>query len=178
MNECYNNKQLILSVYDCGSKNIQTTKDYWKGEYILQTEKKQFSRAYSFNKAVEGTNCDNIFLCDADMTLPKDFIEQFSENVAQNTIWFPICYSLHENKPRKINGEENGWWRDCGYGMVGCKRNDYWILGGLNESFKEWGGEDNAFYDAVEKMKMRRVRKNSIGLFHNWHPHQWQEKYD
>lgn len=170
LNDCNNKEQLELSIYDCGSTDIDSlyeiVRTYWKGRLVYYKEDRPFERSYSFNRAVEQSSYDYIFLCDADITIPVDFINQYYYNVYPDKCWFPICFSLARDKDRIIS-EENGWWRETGYGMVGLSKKNFLEVKGLNEDYKKWGGEDNDFYNRIPFIK---VRNKCIGLFHNWHP--------
>lgn len=170
LNNCIGKENLELSIFDCGSSDVpsllETIREYWKGKLVYRREERNFERSYSFNRAVEQSSYYYIFLCDADMSLPEDFIFQYDKNVNSFTCWFPICFSLAKGKKREVN-EDNGWWRESGFGMVGISKEQFLRLGGLNENFKTWGGEDNDFYNRIDIIK---IRKRCYGLFHNWHP--------
>jgi len=144
MNKCTNNDKLCLSVFDCDSEDNlnleETIKSNWHGKLFFSKEKVNFSRAYTFNKAINQSVSEYIFICDADITLPIDFVEQFNNNVDKNKTWFPICFSLVKGRPRIIDEELNGWWRINGFGMVGIYKEKFYNIGFLNENFKNWGG--------------------------------------
>jgi len=148
---CIDNEKIELSVFDCCSDDVNNIydiiKENWSGVLCFKQENIEFSRSYCFNRAVENSKTDYVFLCDADMILPKNFVEQFFSNVSMEKTWFPVCFSLL--KGRKFSNDEtnDGWWRDAGYGMVGISKKTYMSLGGLNENFSVWGGEDNDFYN-------------------------------
>ncbi|MDD5650285.1 MAG: glycosyltransferase [Candidatus Nanoarchaeia archaeon] len=169
MNKCKSNDMLELSVFDCGSDDIEDLKStimmYWKGELAFKQQQISFSRSFTFNNAVKNSKYDYVFLCDSDMFLPEDFVEQFFKNVSKEKTWFPICFSLLKNRPFEVN-ENNGWWREFGFGMVGIFKDNFIKTGMLNECFTSWGGEDNDLYDKVGTIK---IREKCFGLFHCWH---------
>lgn len=169
MKECIDKDRLSLSIFDCGSNDINNLKieieKNWTGKLYFCSEDLTFTRSYSFNRAVKQSNANYVFLCDVDMTLPINFIKLFEDNVSNSSVWFPICFSLARGKERKID-VNNGWWRDSGFGMVGIKKSLYIEMNGLNEEFIKWGGEDNDFYN---RTKVLKNRNKCIGLFHNWH---------
>jgi glycosyltransferase involved in cell wall biosynthesis len=169
MNKCKLKENLELSIFDCCSDDVDNIKEKilenWKGILFFKQENVAFTRSYTFNKAVENSNSEFIFLCDADMYLPEDFVEQFYKNVSQDKTWFPICFSLLKNKPL-IENESNGWWREYGFGMVAITKKVFYESGCLNNVFSEWGGEDNDLY---ERVKTKKIREKCFGLFHCWH---------
>jgi len=89
--------------------------------------------------------------------------------------FFPICYSLHKEKPREIYGSNrevelyNGWWREEGWGLYAIHHCDFEMVGGMWDN-KTWGGEDNEFYGKCINRNMQIVRYKMVGLFHLWHP--------
>ncbi len=167
------NKELIdLSIYDCGSEDVadieKEIKNLWGGSLVYKGDNIAFYKTLSVNRAVKQSLSDFIFLCDADMTLPPDFTDQYWANVDTEACWFPICYSLHKDKPQVISNE-NGWWRATGTGMVGMSKHNFLTVGGLDEKFKTWGGEDDDLLNRCKLKNFKINRANCIGLFHNWH---------
>jgi glycosyltransferase involved in cell wall biosynthesis len=171
MNNCIDNDMLSLSIFDCGSTDIidleNVIKQNWKGNLYFSKEDRKFSRSYAFNRAIEQCRTNYVFICDADISIPIDFVRKFRENVDICKTWFPICFSLLRGKEKIIDEDNNGWWREKGFGMVGIHKSTFNNSGNLNENFIKWGGEDNDLYNRVNGIK---IRENCIGLFHNWHP--------
>jgi glycosyltransferase involved in cell wall biosynthesis len=170
MNKCDDKHLLELSVCDCNTTDVldlyKIIRRHWLGKLKFKQSSKAFSRAFSMNRAVENSTKKYVFICDADMSLPKDFILQYNKNVEKNKVWFPVCYSLLKNEKLVIS-ESNGWWRYNGFGMVGIYKKYYIKCGGINEKFVSWGGEDNDLYNRIPERN--RVRSNCFGLYHNWH---------
>lgn len=166
-------KELIdLSIYDCGSDDVPhlevEIKKLWGGSLTYIVNDIKFSRTLSFNRAVKQSPSNFIFLCDADMTLPIDFINQYWANVSTEACWFPICFSLYKDKLSEIK-KENGWWRTTGTGMVGISKDNFLSIGGLDEKYKTWGGEDDDLFNRCKLKNFKINRANCLGLFHNWH---------
>lgn len=157
MNMCVGKEGLWLSVFECGGHSAGEIHRRWSGGFIYGHSGGFFSRAYTLNRAISQSKhrSDLVFICDADMSLPVDFVEQFHENVSAARSWFPVCYSQTKR--------EGGWWRNGGFGMVGIHRGNF---PGFNETFKTWGGEDNDLYDRV---KTTKIRKRCRGLVHRYH---------
>jgi len=173
MNEVYGKENIELSLFDFGSTDIdnfnKTIKSKWSGKLVLSIEEKPFHKTYGLNKVAEQVTSDKLFFCDADMTLPKTFVEDFEARVKPGQAWFPVCFSLYENKP-KIITKENGWWRVAGFGMAGVYKKDFFNVGAHNIKFRWWGGEDEELYKRLLKKGFKIVRDQYSGLFHNWHP--------
>lgn len=172
MNKCEDSSRLALSVYDCGSTDIEDLRSkiekLWKGTLIFRCEKRRFSRSYAFNQAIYQAPSNKVFRCDADMSLPHNFVKLFDRYVTEYSVWFPICFSLYKNKPLEIK-EGNGWWRGEGHGMVGIWKENFELLGGFNEKFKQWGQEDDDLFVRAH-LHFKVFRDKCYGLFHHWHP--------
>lgn len=173
MNECEQKESLALSIFDCNTDDVENLekeiRKCWGGELIFKSEAIEFTRTYTLNKAVEAAATEKIFVCDADMTLPVNFIKQYNENVNGNTVWFPVCFSLYAFMPKEIKVNETGWWRHSGRGMMGLLKNNFIKIGQYNLDYKEWGREDDDFFARTKKANFKIVRDQCKGLFHNWH---------
>lgn len=171
LSSCKKNDFLELSIVDCHSDDVAGLSDLirkkWNGKIKYTNSSKPFTRSSSLNDAVKQTINDLLFLCDADMLLPHDFVLQFLRNVDQNKIWFPICFNLND-RAKPIIDKQNGVWRPTGHGMVGITKFDYIRVGGLDEIFNKWGGEDNEFFQRCSR-NSKIVRERCKGLFHVWH---------
>jgi len=169
LKRCAARKSIALSVYDCHSDDVPNLevaiRKEWRGVLHYQNSPNQFTRSSAFNGAVRQCEEEYLFLCDADMTLPPDFVSQFTNNVNKNQIWFPICFNLKVNRPMIIH-KSNGKWRGRGFGILGIHRNKFEDTGSLPESFTSWGGEDTFFYTQCRGVI---IRERCKGLFHNWH---------
>lgn len=174
LNKCVFKDRIILSVYDCGSDDIDNLEDEirkrWKGELVFTTEQVPFSKTYALNKAIKQSPTDRIFCCDADMTLPKMLVLMYDACVGPGVTWFPIYFSLYKDKPRRIS-PTNGWWRNEGFGLMGVLRPDMEIIGGFDESFTKWGDEDTEIAERTLSNGLKMFRYNCWGLYHNWHPY-------
>jgi len=174
LNKCYFKNRIILSIFDCGSTDVDdlesTIRESWKGELVFNSEERDFSKTYSLNKAIDQAPIDRIFCCDADMTLPKDLVVKYDTCVGKGVVWFPIYFSLYKNKPQKIL-KSHGWWRTEGFGLMGVLKPDMKIIGGFDEKFSTWGNEDTEIAQRSIDRGMRFIRYNCWGLYHNWHPY-------
>ncbi len=148
-----------------------------------------FNRSFGLNRsaaASTGEPEDIIFFVDADMWLPADFVATLNQYIVPGQCYFPICYSLYENKPREIFDDEpplsktwvprraNGWWREEGWGNCGFTRADFADVGPWDEAIgKTYGKEDNDMARRANE-KLVRHRLRCPGLYHLWHaPTPW-----
>lgn len=163
-----------LSVVDCSSDDIdnleQAIKKNWNGPLHFSVLNIPFMRSHSFNKAVEQSITDIVFLCDADMTVPPDIVKLCNNYTGKKISWFPIVYNLFKNKPPVI-AEGNGEWLVFrGKGMMACEKKDFIEAGKLSEAFTTWGGEDDEFWERLLQKHFIIIRNKQPGLLHHWHP--------
>jgi glycosyltransferase involved in cell wall biosynthesis len=166
-------KKLIeLSVFDCASDdifNLETEiRKKWKGKLVFNRQKVRFSRSFAFNKAVVQCNNSLVFICDADMSLPKNLVKQCNLFVISKNVWFPICYNL--NKGYRFGSKKiKGQWYPVGKGMFGSRKSDFINIGMYNESIIEWGGEDWELWFRFYQNGFYPYRNKQKGLYHHYH---------
>ena len=157
-----------LSVFDCGSddrENLeQDIRNKWKGKLKFISQKIKFTRAFSFNQAVEQSSSDIIFICDADMCVPENIVSVCNHFTSSNLVWYPIVFY----KPKDEN-EKGHWMQYGGKGMLACHKTEFLKVGKLNENFVEWGREDDELWERFMKNGYRIIRNRQNGLIHNWH---------
>ena len=162
-------KQLIeLSVFDCGSddiKDLETEiKNNWNGKLKFTSQHIKFTRAFSFNQAVKQCTSDIIFICDADMNIPKDIVSICNHFTSEKLVWYPIVFYKSKNE------NENGHWMQYGgKGMLACYKSEFEKVGKLDETFTEWGREDDELWERFMKKGYHIIRNRQKGLIHNWH---------
>lgn len=170
---CAKHQHLItLSVFDCQSTDVANLeneiKKIWKGKLIFNSENIKFTRSYTFNKAVSQSQTDIVFICDADLSLPKNIVESVNFYTTKNRVWYPIFFFLFNNKPPVI-AKQNGEWEQYGSkGMLSCLKQDWQAIGGLNETYTSWGNEDTDLWERFHKKGFTIVR-NRAKILHHWH---------
>lgn len=102
---------------------------------------------------------------DADVTVPRDFIDQVCTFVGYRRAWLPICKDLAI--PRQ--GCDRDGWRVHGYGLLGVTKRDFWWAGGWDE-WECWGGEDDVMRAKLEINSCKLLRGRLVGLNHQDHP--------
>jgi glycosyltransferase involved in cell wall biosynthesis len=113
INQANHSHLIEISLFDCGSNDIENLKQAvekkWQGKLVYFSEKVAFSRAYSFNKAVLQSSNHIIFICDADLWLPKNIVKYCNFYASSKRVWYPIFFFLFKNKTAVIS-KENGVW--------------------------------------------------------------------
>lgn len=144
-----------------------------------------FNRSQGLNRAASLARGDKLFFIDVDMLVPRLFLHMLDANVQDGQCWFPICYSLHKDKPAEVKdssrhaSKANGWWRTEGAGMCGFMKKDFEAIGRWDEKIGEtYGKEDNEICRRAAD-KLTRIRERCPGLFHVWHPttRDYRERY-
>jgi len=172
--QCQHAELIELSVFDCGSTDIpnlqQRIQEVYKGKLIFRSEPIPFTRAKSFNEAVSQASNELIFICDADFSLPFNLVQLCSNYTQVNTCWFPIVFYLYKNKAPFYHASHGEWMLWGGKGILACYKKAFTQLGGLDEKFITWGGEDEEFYMRCYAAKMKVIRSKENQLLHHWHP--------
>ncbi|MBC7425667.1 MAG: hypothetical protein H7321_03940 [Bacteroidia bacterium] len=155
-----------LCVFDCGSDDmpdlVVEIRKIWKGSLIFQSVPGVFSRSHTFNKAVELSTNDIIFICDADISLPADIVKRINKNVTDKAAWFPIINSIEKD------GTEKPF--RSGAGIFASLKESFVKAGLYDESFKTWGHEDWLLYFEFYKNDIAALRTFEPGIKHHWHP--------
>ena len=163
-----------LSVFDCQSDDMPNFENeirkIWKGKLIFKSENIPFTRSSALNKAVRQSKNEILFICDADFSFPNDLIIKCNKFTLGKLVWFPIVFYLYKNKPHVYDKSHGEWMQWGGKGIVSCKRKYFDKIGGLDESFKKWGQEDDDFWMKFYKAGNYMIRYRERGLLHHWHP--------
>lgn len=162
-----------LSVFDCGSSDIpdleKAIREKWSGKLVFNTRPMPFSRSATFNKAVAQSSAPVIFICDADMSVPATIVELCNSFTGKKRVWYPIIYFLFKDKPAVVAKGNGVWEQYAAKGMLACLKEDFNAIGGLDETFKEWGAEDNELWERFYKNGFTVITNRQRGLMHHWH---------
>lgn len=139
-----------------------------------------FNRSQGLNIAAEYASAkpeDLVFFIDVDMLVPADFNEIMRSIVTDGVCWFPICYSLHADKPIEVykdsrhKSKANGWWRKEGKGMCGFTQANFSVVRFNEHVGISYGREDGDICRrCIKQFNFDVVRGNCSGLYHIWHP--------
>lgn len=174
LNTLERKENIELVITDFNSIDSAALKQFlianWKGTLQFIEVDAPFSRARAINEAVKSASNELIFVCDADFSLPGNLLHLCYRFTLAKSIWFPIVFYLYKNKP-PIYGKGNGEWMQWGgKGLMAIKRKQFLALGGLDQNFTHWGGEDEAFWLQCYHHKKVIIRSRCKGLLHHWHP--------
>ena len=75
-----------------------------------------------------------------------------------------ICVLVSEHF---VFSEDNGYWRQFGYGIISCHRSDFDAIGGFNLDIKGWGKED---VDLFEKFLHHSQQNPQFEIFRGANP--------
>jgi hypothetical protein len=173
LNKAQHKELIELSVFDCGSDDVETIeteiRKKWKGGLKFTSEKVKFTRAYSFNKSIEQSSNEIIFICDSDMCVPENIVSLCNHYTSKKLVWYPIVFYVLKDNPPIISKEYGHWMQYGGKGMLACRKTEFNAVGKLNETFTEWGREDDELWERFMKSKYQIIRNRQHGLIHNWH---------
>lgn len=160
-------------------------KKYPTHDLKLVTVMEPFSRGKALQHGVNMTkNEDLLLFIDVDIVIDNKSLVRIRRNTVQNQmVYFPIVYSMYN--PKLLNNsfaiedyeiyggiidENQGYWRQFGFGIVSLYKSDYLNLGGFDTTIVGWGFEDVNFYDNAVKSNLSIVRSVDPGMIHVYHP--------
>lgn len=127
-----------------------------------------FSRGRGLNRAAAAATGDTFLFLDADCLVSSEMIDAGLQYAADGKAFFPILFSFADPE------HTNGWWRDTGYGICMMPAAVFRHTPGWLE-YTDWGHEDDDFCNAVASVA-GIVRERANGLFHQWHPNEFEWK--
>lgn len=145
---------LAIAVFDDDLELVHSSLKGWLTDKVSLTVAKpsgRFARSLGLNAAMK-TITDNTatLISDIDMMFDVDFIRRCQRYVLpRHRIYFPIVLSEFDSRHESTY---SGYWRDFGYGMLCIHPSDYHNIGGMSESFQEWGDEDTDFVSRASKI--------------------------
>jgi len=145
--------------------------------------KESFSRSKAINLAYRQASRDILVIADSDIVYDPDLLNASVALVTSGQWVIPFSRILRLNEPtsRLLQQHEGRWpltvkpetLAETATGFVGgfnvLGRNAYETVGGYDERFIGWGGEDEAFAYALDTLVSPHVRLNGE-MVHFWHP--------
>ncbi len=138
-----------------------------------------YNRSRAFNDGARMARGDVLILHDNDMLVPMDYAveacrkQQAGFEVAQLK---RFVFYLNEVNSKQISDTGSMMKRTpcdyviqnlCGGGSVAISRQVYWDIGGMDEDFIGWGGEDQEFWDRSLTRKVWEY--GGLPIVHLWH---------
>jgi hypothetical protein len=148
--------------------------------YIHQPvgESDPYNRAATFNAGALAARAGILVLHDNDMLVPERYAAELAALAALG--WEAIdlkrfIFYLTEEETRRILDGQRLTLRERSEaviqnlhgGSVAITREGYAAIGGLDEDFVGWGGEDNDFWERAETL--RATRFGYLPILHLWH---------
>lgn len=107
-----------------------------------------YNRAWTLNAGVQLARGRVVVLHDNDMLVPRRYASELLARVAGGARFIDLkrfTFYLSENDPRRVTVVQN-----LRGASIAATRDAYWEIGGFDEEFVGWGGEDNDFWDRAE----------------------------
>jgi hypothetical protein len=141
-----------------------------------------FCRSWAFNVGAQHARGDLLVLHDNDLLVPADYSERCLERVRAGYEVVNLKrfgFYLTERHTREvfagqapIDGcaPQTILQNALGGGTIAITRTAYFGIGGMDEGFVGWGGEDNEFWDRAQALRVWPY--GSLPYVHLWHPMQ------
>lgn len=160
-------------------KSEKHRKEMQGAEEKIKFSRKSFCRGAGLRIAAANARTDHLLFVDADMLfLDGEVIDKSHEYLLEGISHFPICYSiinkedkglLKRLKTKKIDPNNEGWFRKEGFGLSAVTKKMYNFVGG-HDRVGTWGKEDLSFFERII-LNFPTTRKEYRSLVHQWHPH-------
>lgn len=144
-----------------------------------------YVRAWAFNVGARAARGEVLVLHDNDMLVPVDYakevFERFKEGYEVMNLKRFIFYLSEAHSAAVVRGKEPLAQRppqvvvqnlEAG-GSVAVTRDAYFAIGGFDESFVGWGGEDNEFWERAQTRRMWPF--GYFPVVHLWHKAQTEK---
>jgi hypothetical protein len=155
--------------------------------YLFTYSSDMFNKSWAFNCGAIIAPDDLILLHDCDLLVPKNYIKESIKVLGIKDMalpWAKILYLTEGSSKNYPDGQPKVSSVLTSHQAVGgsllVRKKFYLKIGGMDERFVGWGGEDNAFYAKAAKLgRINRVSP-AVGLtllhhYHKpaqkWHPH-------
>lgn len=171
--DCY----LILVEQD-NTPLHQTELEPLVDSYLFTYSDDLFNRGWAFNCGAIIAPDDLILLHDCDLLVPKNYVKESIKILGTRDMalpWAKILYLTEDSSKKYPGGNPKISSVVTSQQAVGgsliIRKNFYLRIGGMDERFWGWGGEDNAFYSKA--CKLGRISRASpvtgLNLLHHYH---------
>lgn len=138
-----------------------------------------FNKSMLMNLGVDHAEARYVLLHDADIVLPATYVESILEKLesgweAVQPIRFLFCLDqlgsdlFMQSGGNSIPEHVDSVLQNFPGGSTALRKKTYWALGGHDETFQGWGGEDLEF---VERLSTARLFQGAYcPAIHLWHP--------
>ena len=145
-----------------------------------------YCRSWAFNVGARMAKSDILIFHDNDFLISQDYarevlrrVEQGYEVVNIKRFLFYLSqvgtHQFFDNRGSLINKPlENIVQNLEAGGSIAIARSKYWQIGGFDETFIGWGGEDNEFWERAQTLKVWNY--GYLPMVHLWHPSQAEKQ--
>ena len=141
-----------------------------------------YNRSRAFNVGVQKASGSVLVLHDNDFLIPADYARTVTNcmedgyQVVQPKRF--LFYLTHGSTASAVQAQSLCGANECdrvvenleGGGSIAITREAYFAIGGMDEDFVGWGGEDNEFWDRCQLLRVNPY--GYLPLVHLWHPPQ------
>jgi hypothetical protein len=143
-----------------------------------------YCRAWAFNTGARGARSGALVLHDNDILVPVDYakavVERFRDGYQVMNLKRFIFYLNQADSNRAVfsgaftaEATPLAIMQNALGGTIAASREAYFSIGGFDESFVGWGGEDNEFWDRAQTLKVWPF--GYLPMLHLWHAPQGEK---
>jgi glycosyltransferase involved in cell wall biosynthesis len=128
--------------------------------YLHTPSADDYNRAWTFNAGVDAARGEIVILHDNDTPAPAGYAAECLACAAEGWDFLELkrfLFYLGEDETRRVfetrdvrNAAPSSVVQNLLGGSIAARRNAYLAIGGFDQSFVGWGGEDNEFWERVE----------------------------
>lgn len=142
---------------------------------LTDPQHRWFNKSWCMNVGLKKAKADNVLVLDADVTFDSDYFRRVLEQISLTPNFFNgythlICLPGRDNP--SIRTVTHAGLHAVG-GAWCCNKNFFFSsLGGMNENYFGYGGEDNDLWYRAEKVlgTLPRLNYTLTHQYHHWHP--------
>lgn len=142
-------------------------------------------KSWAYNKGVEAARADIVVCHDGDILVPADYAREILKFIRSEDYEvvhlqrFLFCLNQQDTdrlietnrledayRPERVRQNWQG-------GTLAIRKDAFFQVGGYDERFVGWGGEDNEFFDRCQTL--RSWRYGYLPFIHLWHPPQTEK---
>ena len=137
-----------------------------------------YNRAWTLNAGVEAARAPIVILHDNDMLVPARYAAECAARVADGYDFLELkrfTFYLDEETTQRVFATgalpppvPSTIVQNLQGASIAARREAYFDIGGFDESFVGWGGEDNEFWERAE-LGGRAYRFGYLPFLHLWH---------
>jgi hypothetical protein len=140
----------------------------------IASDTQPYNRSWTLNAGSAAARTQLLVLHDNDFLLPVSYASELSKRHAEGWAFIDLkrfMFYLPEGDSANLDlrnaTPERVTQNLCGGGSIAADRDAYFAIGGFDESFAGWGGEDNDFWDRASTRRLFAFAY--LPLVHLWH---------